>query len=113
DIGDDGFGICHDQTSVWDVTHAIGRARGLYEDKKRTKEINLLSLVERQGPCIAPLLLLCRRGPGRIYGNGSYPLPPHGWHRAMRPSRLPVASLTRMRRVTVYGHLSLPAAMVH
>lgn len=39
DIGDDGFGICHDQTSVWDVTHAIGRARGLYNDKKRTKEI--------------------------------------------------------------------------
>ena len=39
DIGDDGFGICHDQTSVWDVCHAIGRANELYADKKRMKEI--------------------------------------------------------------------------
>lgn len=39
DIGDGGFGICHDQTSTWDVAHAIGRAMELYSDKKRVKEI--------------------------------------------------------------------------
>ncbi len=39
DIGDGGFGICHDQTSVWDVSHAIGRAYDLYLDKKKTKDI--------------------------------------------------------------------------
>ncbi|MES2457457.1 MAG: glycogen synthase [Bacteroidota bacterium] len=39
DIGDNGFGICHDQTSVWDVGHAIGRALELYADDKRVKEI--------------------------------------------------------------------------
>lgn len=39
DIGDGGFGICHDQTAVWDVGSAIGRAYGLYQDKKRVKEI--------------------------------------------------------------------------
>ncbi|MEJ5961014.1 glycogen synthase [Pedobacter immunditicola] len=39
DIGDGGYGICHDQTSVWDVGHAIGRAFDLYKDSKRMKEI--------------------------------------------------------------------------
>ncbi|GAB1464298.1 glycogen synthase [Pedobacter sp.] len=39
DIGEDGFGICHDQTSVWDVGHAIGRAYELYLDRKKVKEI--------------------------------------------------------------------------
>ncbi|WP_443946518.1 glycogen synthase [Pedobacter sp. AW1-32] len=39
DIGDDGFGICHDQTSVWDVTQSINRAIELYKDKKRFKAI--------------------------------------------------------------------------
>lgn len=39
DIGDGGFGICHDQTSVGDVGHAIGRAYGLFQDVKRIKEI--------------------------------------------------------------------------
>ncbi len=39
DIGDGGFGVCHDQTSVWDVNHAIGRAFDLYKDNKRVKEI--------------------------------------------------------------------------
>ena len=39
DIGDGGFGICHDQTSVWDVNHAMGRAYELYLDKKKVKEI--------------------------------------------------------------------------
>jgi len=39
DIGDGGFGICHDQTSVWDVGHAIGRAYELYLDQKKVKDI--------------------------------------------------------------------------
>ncbi len=39
DIGDGGFGICHDQTSVWDVGHAISRAYELYQDVKKVKEI--------------------------------------------------------------------------
>ncbi|TDG37035.1 glycogen synthase [Pedobacter changchengzhani] len=37
DIGDDGFGICHDQTNVWDVTHAIDRGLQLFNDKKKFK----------------------------------------------------------------------------
>ncbi len=39
DIGDGGFGICHDQTSIWDVGHAIGRAYELYLDHAKVKEI--------------------------------------------------------------------------
>lgn len=39
DIGDGGFGICHDQTSIWDVGQAMGRAYELYQDKKRVKDI--------------------------------------------------------------------------
>ncbi len=39
DIGDGGFGICHDQSSIWDVGHAIGRAYELYLDQKKVKEI--------------------------------------------------------------------------
>ncbi|WEK18221.1 MAG: glycogen synthase [Candidatus Pedobacter colombiensis] len=39
DIGDGGFGICHDQSSVWDVGHAIGRAYDLYTSTKDVKEI--------------------------------------------------------------------------
>ncbi len=39
DIGDGGFGICHDQTSVYDVNHAMGRAYELYLDEKKVKEI--------------------------------------------------------------------------
>lgn len=39
DIGDGGFGVCHDQTSVWDVVHAIQRSYELYLDQKRVKEI--------------------------------------------------------------------------
>ncbi|WP_339847244.1 glycogen synthase [uncultured Dokdonia sp.] len=34
DIGDDGNGICHDQTSVWDVVYSIERASLFYKDKK-------------------------------------------------------------------------------
>jgi starch synthase len=39
DIGDGGFGICHDQSSVWDVEHAIGRAYELYLDQQKVKNI--------------------------------------------------------------------------
>jgi starch synthase len=39
DIGEGGFGICHDQTSVWDVGHAIDRAFNLYNNQKALKEI--------------------------------------------------------------------------
>jgi starch synthase len=39
DIGDEGFGICHDQTTVWDVGHAIGRAYELYQDAAKVKAI--------------------------------------------------------------------------
>lgn len=39
DIGDGGFGVCHDQTSTWDVNHAIQRAFDLYQDQKRVKQI--------------------------------------------------------------------------
>ena len=46
DIGDGGFGICHDQTSVWDVGHAIWRAYDLYKNSKAVKEIrkNIMKL---------------------------------------------------------------------
>lgn len=33
DIGDNGFGICHDQCSTFDVIHSINRAKALYDDK--------------------------------------------------------------------------------
>lgn len=39
DIGDGGFGICHDQTSIWDVGHAMGRAYELYLDTDKVTEI--------------------------------------------------------------------------
>lgn len=39
DIGDGGFGICHDQSSIWDVGHAIGRSYELYLDKNEFKRI--------------------------------------------------------------------------
>ncbi len=33
DIGDGGFGICHNEVSVFDVTHSIRRAMSFYEDQ--------------------------------------------------------------------------------
>ncbi|WP_129713663.1 glycogen synthase [Pedobacter sp. SYP-B3415] len=39
DIGDGGFGICHDQTSAWDVERAIQRARELYANQKLFKQV--------------------------------------------------------------------------
>jgi starch synthase len=35
DIGDGGFGLCHDQTSVSDAVHSIGRAIQLFADTKK------------------------------------------------------------------------------
>jgi starch synthase len=35
DIGDGGFGICHDQASVFDVNYSINRAIDLYKDTKK------------------------------------------------------------------------------
>ncbi|AWI27256.1 glycogen synthase [Flavobacterium pallidum] len=39
DFGDNGFGICHDQASVFDVNYSISRAVGLYHDEKKMKQI--------------------------------------------------------------------------
>jgi len=39
DIGDGGFGFCHDQPTVGDVEHAIGRAYHFYQDTKAMKQI--------------------------------------------------------------------------
>ncbi len=39
DIGDDGFGICHDQASVWDICYSINRASILYKDKTFFRKI--------------------------------------------------------------------------
>lgn len=40
DLGEeDGFGICHDHTSVEDVVYSIGRAVTHFEDQKKFKEI--------------------------------------------------------------------------
>ena len=38
DIGDGGFGICHDQASVFDVNHSIGRAIELFHDGNKFDE---------------------------------------------------------------------------
>ena len=39
DIGDKGFGICHDQCSTSDVVHSVKRAKTLFQDKKMLKKI--------------------------------------------------------------------------
>ena len=39
DIGDGGFGICHDNTSIYDVNYSITRAIDLYNDKKKLELI--------------------------------------------------------------------------
>lgn len=44
DIGDGGFGICHDQTTTWDVENAIWRACELYREVKRVKEIRRIMM---------------------------------------------------------------------
>lgn len=39
DIGEDGFGICHDQCTSWDIQYSIRRAKELFNDKVRFKKI--------------------------------------------------------------------------
>ena len=39
DIGDNGFGICHEQTSVSDVIYSINRAVELYQNQEKTEAI--------------------------------------------------------------------------
>ena len=39
DIGDGGFGFCHDQTSVFDVCHAISRAAELFKDPEKFDDV--------------------------------------------------------------------------
>ncbi len=39
DIGDGGFGICHDQVLVWDVCYSIKRAIALYQDQAAYKRL--------------------------------------------------------------------------
>ncbi len=39
DIGDNGFGICHDQTSVWDVCYSIQRGVKLYKEQPQYQKI--------------------------------------------------------------------------
>jgi starch synthase len=39
DIGDGGFGICHDQCSTFDVTHSIQRAKSFFQNKKAFNKI--------------------------------------------------------------------------
>lgn len=37
DIGDKGFGICHDQCEAWDIERSIERAKSFYADQKTFK----------------------------------------------------------------------------
>jgi starch synthase len=39
DFGDDGNGICHDQSSVGDICYSINRAITLYQDKAQLNKI--------------------------------------------------------------------------
>lgn len=38
DIGDKGFGICHDQCEAWDIAKSVDRAVDFYNDEDRFKE---------------------------------------------------------------------------
>lgn len=38
DIGDNGFGICHDKCEPWDIENAIERALGFYVDEEKFKK---------------------------------------------------------------------------
>ena len=44
DIGDGGFGICHDQTTVSDVVYSISRAIELFQNTQKIKEIRKTSM---------------------------------------------------------------------
>ncbi|SEB34964.1 starch synthase [Tenacibaculum sp. MAR_2009_124] len=39
DIGDGGFGICHNQATIWDISYSIGRAIELFKDQKSFRKI--------------------------------------------------------------------------
>ena len=39
DMGDGGFGFCHDDVTSWDVQHSIERAKHFYKDKKLVKKV--------------------------------------------------------------------------
>lgn len=44
DFGDNGNGICHDQSSVGDICYSIQRAISLYEDKERLNKIRNIGM---------------------------------------------------------------------
>ncbi len=44
DFGDGGFGICHDNTSVYDVNYSITRGIDLYNDKSKFDEIRKIAM---------------------------------------------------------------------
>lgn len=39
DIGDHGFGICHNECQAWEINYSIERATGLYSNKKAMNDI--------------------------------------------------------------------------
>jgi starch synthase len=44
DIGDGGFGICHDNTSVYDVNYSITRAIDLFNDKEKFDSVRHVAM---------------------------------------------------------------------
>ena len=44
DIGDGGFGICHDNTSVYDVNYSITRAIDLFNDKEKYDSVRYIAM---------------------------------------------------------------------
>lgn len=44
DIGDGGFGICHNNTSVYDVNHSITRGIDLYNDQKKFDDVRTTAM---------------------------------------------------------------------
>jgi starch synthase len=44
DIGDDGFGICHDHTSLFDVNYSITRGIDLYNDTLKFENIRKMAM---------------------------------------------------------------------
>ena len=44
DIGDGGFGICHNNTSVYDVNHSIKRAIDLFNDTKKFDSVRQFAM---------------------------------------------------------------------
>jgi len=44
DIGDGGFGICHNEATVFDIIHSIGRAVNLYNDAKKFDSVRITAM---------------------------------------------------------------------